>query len=130
MRDVRIRLSHQQERASRAHPMEGRIRAGLAVDRCVGALDRALETLGPDPGTLLRVLRDRLHRHARGDVTREMTAHPVRHREERFLDQVRVFVAVANATDIGLGADAWLHLRISRTVLPILTWSPRCSSTC
>ena len=63
----------------------------------------------------------------RGDLARDMTAHPVGDREQRqpIVDDVRVLVVVANASRVRERAGRKFHARSARsTVWPTCSWSP------
>src|SRR5439155_12398308 len=70
----------------------------------------------------------RLQGHRGGHVAAAVSPHPVGHREQGLVHQVRVLVSLTRSPDVGSRGDPNLHRRSSRVVLPNLIRSPACSS--
>ena len=109
-------------RHRRAHAGELRVAGRPFEDRVVGEGDRVVDRPAVrDRGA------QRLDGGPRGDLARDMAAHPVGDREQRqpIVDDVRVLVVVADASRVRERAGGEFHARSARsTVWPTCSWSP------
>ena len=125
VRDVGAPVVEHQQGARRPHAMQRVVVLGAAEDRAVGLAQHLRERLRVRRVGVTQAVGDDVDRGRGGDIAGQMTTHAVGDREQRLLDQVGVFVALADPARVGAGAPGCVHFRSSRTVLPIFTLSPR-----
>src|SRR6185503_377769 len=110
-------------RQRRAHAGDLAVRDRTFEDGAVGGADH----LGKRCLSAAEQLLDGVQCEARGDGAAARASHAVGDGVERRLDQVRVLVAFADASDVRSDADDDPHRRSSNTVVPTRILSPGCT---